>query len=148
MVSHCVFTLYFPNIVPFLFLFPCVFLVKHRPKCCPFFIGLLFAFYQVLKVLCVFWKQIFYKICYLQMFSPSFWLTCSFSLCCSKSRCFLFLKVFIYSFWLCQFLVAALWILEDLCSACKLLFVAFGIQFPDQGMNLGPRALEACSLSH
>ena len=28
-----------------------------------------------------------------------------------KKQTFLFLKVFIYSFWLCQFLVAALWIL-------------------------------------
>ena len=53
----------------------------------------------------------------------------------SLSLSFFNIYVFIYLFRLCQVLVVARGIFA---AACKLLVAACGIQFPDQGLNLGP----------
>ena len=51
---------------------------------------------------------------------------------------FISLKIFIHLFiWLCPVLVAVRAIFTYV-AACKLLFVAYGIQFPDQGLFPGP----------
>ena len=60
----------------------------------------------------------------------------------------LIIYLFIYLFiWLCQVLVVACRIFQlppvgSLVAACRLLVAACGIQFPDQGSNPGPPAME------